>query len=65
MNLTVLSFVVAGALLLAGVFVREREVPAAGSIGRGPTAWALSAALAVVVVVAAVLTMMRFGELAA
>ncbi|UYP19955.1 hypothetical protein OED52_05205 [Rhodococcus sp. Z13] len=65
MNLTIISFVVAGLLLVAGVVLRERQVPASGSIGRTRDAWLVSGALAVWVIVAAILTLVRFGELAA
>lgn len=65
MTFTVISFLVAGALLIAGVLLRERDVPASGSIGRDPTARLLTGALAVWVLVAAVLTFSRLGELSA
>ncbi|MBF4481473.1 hypothetical protein SAMN02745947_02123 [Rhodococcus rhodochrous J3] len=65
MNLANISFVLAGILLVLGVVLREHEVPATGSIGRSRVAWLISGALAVWVVVAAVQTLLRFGELAA
>lgn len=65
MNFTVVTFLIAGALLVAGVVVRERTVPESGSIGRDTTGWLLSGALAVWVLVAAVQTVARLGELSA
>ncbi|MFD4291838.1 hypothetical protein ACFWPA_04030 [Rhodococcus sp. NPDC058505] len=64
MNLTVLFFLLAAALLVAGVLLREREVPDTGGIGRRPPAQVISLLLASCVVTAAVLTFARLIAMA-
>ncbi|MGW0041189.1 hypothetical protein [Rhodococcus sp. NPDC003348] len=64
MSLTVFFYLLAAALLLAGVVIREREVPGTGTIGRRPRAQLISLALAVCVVTAAALTFIRLITMA-
>ncbi|QNG18011.1 hypothetical protein G4H71_04095 [Rhodococcus triatomae] len=64
MTLAVFFLLLAGALVVAGVALREREVPAEGVIGRGRRAHLVAGALAVSVTIGAVLTLDRLITLA-
>lgn len=64
MSAAIFFFVVSGVLLIAGVVLREREVPASGSIGRGHVAQIISVALTVCVITAATLTFIRLIAMA-
>ncbi|KJF23703.1 hypothetical protein CJ178_14175 [Rhodococcus sp. ACPA4] len=64
MSVAIFFFLAAGVLLVAGVILREREVPATGSIGRGHAAQLISLALAVCVITAATLTFVRLIAMA-
>lgn len=64
MSLAIFFFLASAAVLVAGVILREREVPAEGSIGRGHAAQLLGIALAGCVITSATLTFVRLIAMA-
>lgn len=63
MTAAIFFYLLAGCLLVAGAVLRERDVPASGSIGRGRLAHLIGVCLALSVVAAALLTYSRLIEL--
>lgn len=59
MSAAVVLFVMAGGLIGLGAVLREREVPAAGGIGRRKISWVITAGIVVCALGAAALTLER------
>ncbi|MGX7696170.1 hypothetical protein [Gordonia polyisoprenivorans] len=64
MNLTIAAFVAGAVLLVVGAALREFQVPASGTRGRGDLAHRVTILVAACTVVAACLTVQRLAVMA-